>query len=231
MKDPATIPGEGILLPTPRILFKKASGTQDAFSWPTPASKFMALLITFSLVVGMMLVFTPSASAAPGDTSENIGATMKSGENQHGYSLILLGSTITRVQIFVSHKTPRAEINVRELEGPPIGVENLPPAAQSFFEITTNLEENYEILSATIEFKVPKSWVEQNGASENSVKLLRLNGKWQELPTTLVDESPSYLYYEAQSPGFSIFAISAEGVPPPSPGLPLALYATVAAGF
>ncbi|KXB05108.1 hypothetical protein AKJ48_00120 [candidate division MSBL1 archaeon SCGC-AAA261O19] len=58
-----------------------------------------------------------------------------------------------------------------------------------------------------------------------------MNGKWQELPTTLVDESPSYLYYEAQSPGFSIFAISAEGVPSPSPGLPLALYATVAAGF
>ncbi|KXB05109.1 hypothetical protein AKJ48_00125 [candidate division MSBL1 archaeon SCGC-AAA261O19] len=132
MKDPATIPGEGILHPTPRILFKKASGTQDAFSWPTPASKFMALLITFSLVVGMMLVFTPSASAAPGDTSENIGATMKSGENQHGYSLILLGSTITRVQIFVSHKTPRAEINVRELEAPRLELKIYPPLHNRF---------------------------------------------------------------------------------------------------
>lgn len=232
MEDLAPISGEGTLLPTSRTSPKKASDTQNAFSWPPPASKFMALLVTLSLLVGMMLVFTPSASAATEDSSENMSeTTIEPDENQHGYSKILIGYTITRVQIFVSHRASGAEINVRELEGPPTGLENLPPAAQSFFEITTNLEENYEILSATIEFKVPKSWVGQDGAGENSIKLLRLNGKWQELPTTLVDESPSYLYYEAQSPGFSIFALSAEGVPPPTTGLPLALYAAVAAGI
>ena len=37
-----------------------------------------------------------------------------------------------------------------------------------------------------------------------------VNNTWNKLPTTKVEEADNYIYYEATSPGLSIFAISGE---------------------
>ncbi|WP_321420439.1 PGF-pre-PGF domain-containing protein [uncultured Methanomethylovorans sp.] len=67
------------------------------------------------------------------------------------------------------------------------------------------------IKDATIKFKVENSWIEEMGVSAENVKLQRYDGTgWQILPTTLESNTTSYAVFEAQTPGFSQFSITAE---------------------
>jgi PGF-pre-PGF domain-containing protein len=67
------------------------------------------------------------------------------------------------------------------------------------------------IKDAKIKFKVENSWIEEMGVSPENVKLQRYNGTgWQVLPTTLESDTTSYAVFEAQTPGFSQFSITAE---------------------
>jgi PGF-pre-PGF domain-containing protein len=70
---------------------------------------------------------------------------------------------------------------------------------------------------AAIDFKVPRTWLEQNYVGENDVVLLRLVGEtWENLPTQENESDNTYVYYVAQSSGFSVFAIAGRqsGQPP-----------------
>ncbi|MFP4559123.1 MAG: PGF-pre-PGF domain-containing protein, partial [Archaeoglobaceae archaeon] len=62
--------------------------------------------------------------------------------------------------------------------------------------------------SGTIEFKVSKDWIDENGYDPEDIVLLKFKEGWQELQTELVDEDEDYYYYEATVDSFSIFAIS-----------------------
>ncbi|AKB82329.1 hypothetical protein MSBR3_1751 [Methanosarcina barkeri 3] len=65
-----------------------------------------------------------------------------------------------------------------------------------------------------IEFKVEKSWLEENNISESQITLQWYNKGWETLATEKVKEDTSYVYFKSKTPGFSCFAItsySAEG--------------------
>ncbi|MDW7733257.1 MAG: PGF-pre-PGF domain-containing protein [Methanolobus sp.] len=65
------------------------------------------------------------------------------------------------------------------------------------------------ISDAMVVFKVEKSWIESSGVDPDSIKLLRYSGsEWKQLPTSRTGEGDAYLYYVAETPGFSPFAIS-----------------------
>uniref|UniRef100_UPI00351C710B PGF-pre-PGF domain-containing protein n=1 Tax=Methanomethylovorans sp. TaxID=2758717 RepID=UPI00351C710B len=67
------------------------------------------------------------------------------------------------------------------------------------------------IKDARMKFKVENSWIEEIGVSPENVKLQRYNGTgWHVLPTTLESDTTSYAVFEAQTPGFSQFSITAE---------------------
>ena len=68
---------------------------------------------------------------------------------------------------------------------------------------TDNLE------NAVINFRVEKSWMQDKGINKSSIILNRYSDKkWNELPTTLLREEDRYLYFTAETPGFSPFAIT-----------------------
>jgi len=70
-------------------------------------------------------------------------------------------------------------------------------------------EDNLE--NAVINFRVEKSWVQDKGIDQSSIVLNRYSDKkWNELPTTLSGEDSKYLYFKAEAPGFSPFAITGE---------------------
>jgi PGF-pre-PGF domain-containing protein len=82
-----------------------------------------------------------------------------------------------------------------------------------------------KIEDAVVGFRVSKSWLEENGIDESGVALYRYNDGWTKLPTVKTSEDDEYVYFEAETPGFSPFAISAEaeggsveGDELPSPG-------------
>ncbi len=67
-------------------------------------------------------------------------------------------------------------------------------------------EEN--IADARIGFKIEASWLKDNGMEADNVRLYRYHeDAWQELTTVVSDRDEKYVYFEAQTPGFSPFAI------------------------
>ena len=63
--------------------------------------------------------------------------------------------------------------------------------------------------SAIIEFDVAKSWIEKQQVSQEDIVLNRFSdGKWTKLPTFFIREQNGFMYYRAESPGLSYFAIA-----------------------
>ena len=62
-------------------------------------------------------------------------------------------------------------------------------------------------------FKVEKSWIKDKKIDQASITLNRYSEKkWSQLPVTLLREDDKYLYFTAQTPGFSFFAITGKPV-------------------
>ncbi|WP_333786917.1 PGF-pre-PGF domain-containing protein [Methanomethylovorans sp.] len=69
------------------------------------------------------------------------------------------------------------------------------------------------IRDARVEFRVNNSWMEEMAISADEIKLQRYNGTaWEILPTILESNTTGYSIFEAQTPGFSPFAITAQGL-------------------
>jgi PGF-pre-PGF domain-containing protein len=59
-----------------------------------------------------------------------------------------------------------------------------------------------------IEFKVSREWIEENNIDPSTIRMTRYhNGQWQDLPGDQVDEDDENLYFNAETPGFSVFSI------------------------
>lgn len=107
-------------------------------------------------------------------------------------------------------------INVERLEKIP---ENVPtPSGQVHsyvnFEVENVTDEDIENL--TIKFRVDKSWVQEENIDPTTIRLNRYHAdKWQELSTSKIGENATTLRYSAGSPGFSVFAITAQAQAPP----------------
>ena len=69
------------------------------------------------------------------------------------------------------------------------------------------------IQNAAVDFKVEKSWMQENSIDQSSVVLYKYNDgseEWTELPVTLTDEDDDYLYFTAETPGYYSFVITGE---------------------
>jgi len=59
-----------------------------------------------------------------------------------------------------------------------------------------------------IEFKVEKSWLEENNISQSQIILQWYNEGWEPLETEKVKEDTDYVYFKSKTSGFSCFAIT-----------------------
>ncbi|SET10788.1 PGF-pre-PGF domain-containing protein [Methanococcoides vulcani] len=64
------------------------------------------------------------------------------------------------------------------------------------------------ISETKIAFCVDKEWLNEYGIDSSSIKLMRYTSKWTELPTTITGEDENRVYFVAETPGFSPFAIT-----------------------
>lgn len=111
-------------------------------------------------------------------------------------------SAVSDVQIKIEQTTKPAEADEA------IGAEG---KVYKYLEITKTNIGDADINKVTIKFKVPKSWVTSNSIDPDTIALNRYaDGKWNKLPTTKLSEDASYYYFEAESPGLSVFAITGE---------------------
>ena len=65
-------------------------------------------------------------------------------------------------------------------------------------------------IEGRVEFKVANSWIADNNIDEATVTLNRYAGEWKALPTSKTGEDNATVYFEAETPGFSTFAVTGE---------------------
>jgi PGF-pre-PGF domain-containing protein len=109
----------------------------------------------------------------------------------------------------VLQTVPNVTINVSELSSRPAEVTEPSGKIYKYLDILAERLTNSDISSATIHFKVEKSWIQSAGLNENEIRLLRYSSnQWETLETRENDEDNIHVYYTATAPGFSVFAIS-----------------------
>ena len=67
------------------------------------------------------------------------------------------------------------------------------------------------ILNATINFKVEKSWIQENNVDPSSIVLYKYDDEkkeWVKLPVNLANEDDQSLHFTANVPGYSSFVIT-----------------------
>lgn len=82
-----------------------------------------------------------------------------------------------------------------------------------YLDVKTVNVETKDVKSAKFKFKVERSWFTANEIDQTTVNLNRLvNGDWVKLLTNIEGGDDKYVFYEAESPGFSVFAITGEKI-------------------
>ncbi|UCC91594.1 MAG: PGF-pre-PGF domain-containing protein, partial [Candidatus Aenigmatarchaeota archaeon] len=119
-------------------------------------------------------------------------------------------------EINIEVKNPVKDIDVKVLKLPEKPAEvahEVVGKVYEYLELNLTNVTDTDIEKATIGFRVSKMWLIENKINKTTVRLNRyFNGNWHEMPTILIGESPGFVYYEAEVPGFSIFAITGEEV-------------------
>ena len=106
------------------------------------------------------------------------------------------------------------QINVESLAAKPA---DIAPAVTgkvfNYFQVTPTNIADADINKATIKFHVDNSWLAQNNIDPANVRLYRYSaGSWNALPTTKASEDTLRTHYNAETPGFSVFAIAGETI-------------------
>jgi PGF-pre-PGF domain-containing protein len=120
---------------------------------------------------------------------------------------------VDQVTVRVTETVTNVQITVKDSSlptGASLAISSGKGAIYKYLNITTTVPSS-KIANVTIKFKVEKSWITANNINSSTIALERyVNGQWVKLTTTKLSEDSTYIYFEAQSPGLSIFVIIGE---------------------
>jgi PGF-pre-PGF domain-containing protein len=121
---------------------------------------------------------------------------------------------ITELYIAVKNSTGYVSITVEKLLQKPTDVgTDVSGRVYRYIKITKEnlVDENLD--RPKIKFKIEKSWINANNIGVTTIALYRYSsGAWNKLTTTKLSEDNTYVYFEAETPGFSYFAISGQAL-------------------
>jgi len=148
-----------------------------------------------------------SGSSVSGQFSQQTWTSINTGET----ATLRVGNGgvgIIDVSFQVAKTTYGATIKVEKVDTLPATVSAYTGKVYKNIKIyEANLEKNIKG-TATINFKVEKTWLDQNKLDKSSVSMLRWkDSQWNELPTTVGEDDGKYIHYTSQTPGFSYFVI------------------------
>lgn len=167
-----------------------------------------------------------STSTSSGGGGGGGGSTTSAVEETRTISSGSAGSTVTvditktdnlavdEIQLTLSKSISSASVTVKESSAPSSVAAPILPSEGSvykYMEITKTNINDTDLSKAKIKFIVTKTWLSQNNINRNKVALNRLVGStWVKLSTLLSSENSTHIFYEAETPGFSTFAVTGE---------------------
>jgi PGF-pre-PGF domain-containing protein len=157
---------------------------------------------------------TPTAAStsplpASGPTVTKVSRTVPVLKANEEVAMIFEEMDITLLALVADSEVRDLLLVVERVEKPapiptPDSSEGIP---YTYFEISAEYEGDAS-LKGRIEFKVPTSWIASNRIGNVSLYRYEEQGGWSALPTVKVGADTESIYYEAETPAFSLFAIA-----------------------
>jgi len=126
---------------------------------------------------------------------------------------------LREINITVSNPANAVKITVSKVDEQPATItHSITGTVYKYFNITTqNLDES-NVAKARLKFRVNKIWYSENNLNPTTTKLNRYESNgWRTLSTTQTTSDTDYYYFEAETPGFSTFAVTATKTAQPAP--------------
>ncbi len=152
-------------------------------------------------------VDTTSTTTSSGSAASSSVASITSGSSAT-FTIDKGDIPITSIILKVSSDVTDAKIDVEKITD----TTNLKAYSQPVYEylqVDKTGISNKDISSVSLLFKVPLKWILDQGLDEDSISLFRYTTSWEEIPTRKTGKDLIDAYYEADTDGLSLFAISA----------------------
>ena len=164
---------------------------------------------------------TSNGGGGSGGSSGGISAGVQGQTAKEVWSSINAGETakvevkngaigVTEVSFSVPATVYGAWVQVAKKDSLPSSVSSFSGKVYRNLEISKGPALNKEgsFADATVQFKVEKAWLAEKQLTKEAVALHRyVDGKWNELSTSVGEDDGTYVHYSAKTPGFSYFVI------------------------
>ena len=147
---------------------------------------------------------------------------IKTGES----ALVPIGNTsITGLRINAKRSVENVSVVVYQFKEPPMGARSVPWVPYRYMSIVLENVIDEDVENVIISFEVELSWVVSENIAKENIRLCRFDvseNEWRTLPTWKTSgENVERLYFMAESPGLSLFAITGASLPiVPTPVVP-----------
>jgi len=136
------------------------------------------------------------------------------------FSIVSQALVITEMKVKVVNTVSNVKITATKLDARPgTLVSDAPGVVNQYLSIDKVNISEADIEKVTMDFKVEKAWIESNKIDESTVSLYRYaNDVWNKLETVKVSDDSASIYYQATSPGLSVFAVAGKSKTAPQQG-------------
>lgn len=120
---------------------------------------------------------------------------------------------ITNVVFVLGEKATDAFLEIEKEGTKPPETSEPPGEVYGYITIYSDGISEKLVGNISINFKVERSWIEENNISPSSMTLMRfVSSEWKKLQTEMVGSSGGHYYYISESPGFSFFSITGKEI-------------------
>ena len=156
------------------------------------------------------------ASVSQGQDPAIVGASASAvkritGDSEVDYDFSDSGTPVLGISFDATKDKGLVVAKVQVLSSNPDGVPS--PSGKSYQMLSIDVGSEGTISSDSAEnimirFKVSKQWIEENNIDISTIRMTRYHGEqWNDLPTYQEREEDGYIYFYAETPGFSIFEV------------------------
>jgi len=150
---------------------------------------------------------SPIRDIGVGVEPTNVESVVPSVDSDAGQTVATFETTSAVASVALDTTAAVEEVTVSEIDPAAADIEASPGTALALQDIS--VPQDVEDTSATIEFQISNDDLESADASAENLRVFRRSGgTWNSLPTQVVDETDSGVVLEAETPGFSLFAVS-----------------------
>jgi PGF-pre-PGF domain-containing protein len=193
-----------------------------AYTHPNSCNNETSTYTVYNYTTSNSISDLPSIACVVAQENTGGGATTKPAQITNYINLIANQSKtmnitnshidLTGIAITADKNITGVSLIITEEKNLPNDAENGLPLGLSYqsFEINLTKVNSSDITSATINFKVNKTWMTRQNATTKDITLYRKSANetlWNPLNTNFLSEDSKYYYFNALTPGFSTFLI------------------------